>query len=316
MVNSGFGNGLGSQVQSNQVSWLAAFAAFWLLLVWLMLRSQRAKAEARFASPVPSPALAPLDGQPNRDMHCGCCGYSTTGLESFICPECGSDLRIAGIVPSADRWSLARRLLPGIYFTLVMALVTAMLVSFVDQVLPAEKRYANTIKLTSASAAKSQFTFNATKRTWSSDTSPMPVTIQYRPSTTAPASVTAIYDPKADTLTPAGGTAHPFNFDSMLAWLKSAGVDTATPDVIADAKEALVWTLRASRVRASTITGMSIGGGASQTLNYSVVSATPTGSTTVVILGMAALCYLGLRSLWRKSEPEPDRAFTPSPAAV
>ena len=28
---------------------------------------------------------------------CGKCGYSAIGLSSFICPECGSDLRVVGI---------------------------------------------------------------------------------------------------------------------------------------------------------------------------------------------------------------------------
>ena len=28
---------------------------------------------------------------------CGQCGYSVTGLTTFTCPECGSDLREVGI---------------------------------------------------------------------------------------------------------------------------------------------------------------------------------------------------------------------------
>ena len=39
-------------------------------------------------------------------MGCGRCGYAVHGLESLSCPECGSDLREAGIrmTPTARRW--------------------------------------------------------------------------------------------------------------------------------------------------------------------------------------------------------------------
>ena len=32
---------------------------------------------------------------------CGKCGYAVTGLETMVCPECGSDLRVVGIVTPA-----------------------------------------------------------------------------------------------------------------------------------------------------------------------------------------------------------------------
>ncbi len=34
---------------------------------------------------------------------CGKCGYSTRGLTSFVCPECGCDLRDVGIVPPQSK---------------------------------------------------------------------------------------------------------------------------------------------------------------------------------------------------------------------
>jgi len=33
----------------------------------------------------------------NSEMACGSCGYAVRGLESLHCPECGADLRMAGI---------------------------------------------------------------------------------------------------------------------------------------------------------------------------------------------------------------------------
>jgi len=44
---------------------------------------------------------------------CGKCGYIVSGLPTFTCPECGSDLRVVGIVPVREarepvRWPRAR----------------------------------------------------------------------------------------------------------------------------------------------------------------------------------------------------------------
>jgi len=39
---------------------------------------------------------------------CGHCGYAVTGLTTFICPECGSDLRAVGIVRAGARRGIAR----------------------------------------------------------------------------------------------------------------------------------------------------------------------------------------------------------------
>jgi hypothetical protein len=41
---------------------------------------------------------------------CGKCGYCVRGLQSSICPECGSDLRVAGILAPGDMKPLSRRM--------------------------------------------------------------------------------------------------------------------------------------------------------------------------------------------------------------
>ena len=56
--------------------------------------------------------------RPSAEPVCGRCGYCVTGLTTFICPECGSDLREVGIVggchaggaSSPAQWPLALRL--------------------------------------------------------------------------------------------------------------------------------------------------------------------------------------------------------------
>lgn len=35
-------------------------------------------------------------------MTCGSCGYDVAGLETFVCPECGKDLRRVGIVAAGE----------------------------------------------------------------------------------------------------------------------------------------------------------------------------------------------------------------------
>ncbi len=47
--------------------------------------------------------LGPREEKADPYGHCGACGYSTRGLQSDVCPECGADLREVGrIYPHAD----------------------------------------------------------------------------------------------------------------------------------------------------------------------------------------------------------------------
>jgi class 3 adenylate cyclase len=39
--------------------------------------------------------------RPGSDPACGKCGYAVRGLTTFVCPECGADLREVGIIPPA-----------------------------------------------------------------------------------------------------------------------------------------------------------------------------------------------------------------------
>lgn len=61
---------------------------------------------------------------------CGRCGYIVTGLTTFVCPECGSDLRNVGIIrPTRLRlgggWRLAIKLLLGVAISFLLALALA-----------------------------------------------------------------------------------------------------------------------------------------------------------------------------------------------
>jgi class 3 adenylate cyclase len=43
--------------------------------------------------------------RPGSDPACGKCGYAGRGLTTFVCPECGADLREVGIIPAAKQKS-------------------------------------------------------------------------------------------------------------------------------------------------------------------------------------------------------------------
>jgi hypothetical protein len=56
------------------------------------------------------------------EMRCGHCTYPTKGIESLTCPECGADLRMAGIVKG-------RPVNPGVLILLTALATASMLVA-------------------------------------------------------------------------------------------------------------------------------------------------------------------------------------------
>lgn len=60
---------------------------------------------------------------------CGKCGYSVRGLDSFTCPECGSDLREVGILTD-DRRRFTRPIIHAALWTLVLPIAALAASSF------------------------------------------------------------------------------------------------------------------------------------------------------------------------------------------
>jgi hypothetical protein len=73
------------------------------------------------------------------DPSCGECGYCVRDLPTFVCPECGSDLRVVGIV-NAGRWLRWERLRNFVIWSLALP-IPAVFISFVlyQTVLPCQK---------------------------------------------------------------------------------------------------------------------------------------------------------------------------------
>lgn len=84
----------------------------------------------------------PPDAPPDLDSPpaaCGKCGYAARGLSTFICPECGSDLREVGIVRPEQRgtfpWHLLSKLVlwsVGCYITMVAIMLAGHLLLAAD----------------------------------------------------------------------------------------------------------------------------------------------------------------------------------------
>jgi class 3 adenylate cyclase/predicted RNA-binding Zn-ribbon protein involved in translation (DUF1610 family) len=94
------------------------------------------------------------------DPTCGHCGYIVTGLTTFVCPECGSDLREVGIVRgSSDRprrpWPpVAKLALKLLAWTLVAAFLAYAAFGIVEQFFwPLHLRYDYDIEIAAKSGA-------------------------------------------------------------------------------------------------------------------------------------------------------------------
>jgi len=59
-------------------------------------------------------SMLPQERRPPREPGCGNCHYASAGLDSWICPECGSDLRIVGIAMPRGSGQLRTTLFVGL----------------------------------------------------------------------------------------------------------------------------------------------------------------------------------------------------------
>ena len=54
---------------------------------------------------------------------CGKCGYAVETLRTFICPECGSDMRDVGLLPAKDEKIEHKRYLQFLVISIVAVIV-------------------------------------------------------------------------------------------------------------------------------------------------------------------------------------------------
>src|SRR5256885_16950672 len=101
------------------------------------------------------------------DPACAACGYSAIGLASFICPECGNDLRRVGILTPhtvSRRTSFAAA---AVSFTVLWGFVAVLVGSAVAELTPALRRYYRKLTLSSpASGVSSAVQVLSVCRAW------------------------------------------------------------------------------------------------------------------------------------------------------
>ena len=159
---------------------------------------------------------------------CGACGYSTQGLGSLICPECGNDLRRVGIVTRDTR--RGRRLrhlftfLVAVFFYSGLIFMIAMSFDFVLQrLIPMPSTY---LEMRPFNVSNSSRTFYVTGegRTWEKLRPRLTVRVEMYPSGHSTPLVWR----------PAGGQC---SEEQAFQWLRDSGVPETDANAPAEAKE-------------------------------------------------------------------------------
>ena len=173
-----------------------------------------------------------------REPACESCHYPAAGLETFTCPECGSDLRVAGIITPAMEISrrgslvgalLAWTILCGIIVYIAL-MVSFMFIGFNSAM--GNMNTTNTVTLTPSSG-----NYQSIDLTYDTDyvsvTSPMVMTLVTSDGTSS----TLTLDPGMRTVNRLGVGSSPWDKDAVETWYQQVGLDTTDKQVVADADE-------------------------------------------------------------------------------
>ena len=170
---------------------------------------------------------------------CGSCGYDTTGLLSLTCPECGSDLRVAGITRGPVGGTYAGFFVSVAALLVPWAACGMMLVAFVSSLVPARHSVRQTTQLTGPrSAAYKSIDVVATGEGWEGERATVSVQLQLTPS--------GVAKPPAPLPVTAGTRTQ-----AVLAWLSEAGINTQDPLVRDEAQATMMNAVRSLRTRHS-----------------------------------------------------------------
>jgi hypothetical protein len=103
---------------------------------------------------------------PGQPPLCGACGYSTQGLTTLTCPECGSDLRVVGIGAGVTRRMprLIHFAACAIFLSFLMYPLQTTLTNLVMPMLLSPLEYSNDIRVTSRGDPSRSFAIRATGR--------------------------------------------------------------------------------------------------------------------------------------------------------
>jgi hypothetical protein len=252
---------------------------------------------------------------------CGACGYSVTGLTSLTCPECGSDLRAAGILTPHTAAPFGGFVGSAIKLCVLWLLCLAPLTTLVSAVLPAPKHYVRRVQYSGPSSGLYGGVIASARTTEWGDAPPgrpLNVTVELAPRAVNPMPVSPS---RLDVNGSTGGYRYAdaagrqvvreagFGRGAVVDWFAAAGVDVSKPEVKDEAALVAVAVHRAARIRhpvvgnsgySDTRTGSALIG------PFQSVTETHTGraqgagyATILLVAAWVALGAAGLRYLWR-----------------
>lgn len=159
---------------------------------------------------------------------CGKCRYSTKGLTTLICPECGSDLRVVGI--SVDGWKSTgpnRLLAWGLAIAVAVALGWIQWAIVAEHLPPELRRTEQRTLATPASRGYQQIIMDASGASWALQPLRLDVKLAI---TLSNGRAGAPLDLRADETVRERKTGVPFSAELLKSWLANNGVTMEETD--------------------------------------------------------------------------------------
>lgn len=175
---------------------------------------------------------------------CGSCGYNTTGLTSFTCPECGADLRVAGITRNVTARTRAGFAASAFLLVPAWLICGMILVAAVSALVPHRHHLQRDVRLTGPRSGGYQGVDVAARGTgWSGERPATRVELRFVPLAAGGAGAPPSLPP------PPLQVATTTSADAVARWMASAGLDSSNPLVQDEARAALMHALQNLRRR-------------------------------------------------------------------
>ena len=246
---------------------------------------------------------------------CGSCGYDTTGLTTLTCPECGADLRMAGITRGGPVHTPAAFVVSVVALALTWVLCGAILMDVASSLTPRRQHVRQTTSVTAPrSGAYRGVNVVANGSGWPDERPVMRVELNLLPleGSSAPP--------------PPLAASRRITADDVLKWFSSAGLDTTDVRIRHEAQTVALTATRGLRVRGRLGTGFGWGGssysstvGSSGTgapfgsLSHNMAGYTSTSKLHTAVFGVmwVALLVCGVAYLLRLMAPFHRRRAAP-----
>jgi hypothetical protein len=225
-----------------------------------------------------------------REPSCGSCGYPVRGLGTFACPECGRDLREAGIVTPSLEWKHR----PGLMVTALSwaILATALFLPLAALgllVVPEVGSFSRNSRLVPASGAYTQLDVTESGGVGRPDAPAERVLLELTTNDGATATMDISRRSLAYTArTSAGSSRGKLTESALRDWLRDAGAVAPSPDSDAQVT-ALTDSATSGRIALPQNSGF-----LAQRTSTSVSSHPPRWYAAVVLLTLPAVWAVGL----------------------